>query len=285
MDLLRDVRPRVNLHIDEHTGVPSLTFDAEFRQRPVTDQRAGFESVLDQIEAFAVQHQRRVALVFDEFQDIITIGGERADWFLRGIMQRHTHVSYVCAGSKESLIHDMLGKKNAFYKHFELLHLEPVNAKVMARWIESRMRSAGVEPAGCGALILDYAGALTQDRLQIAREMFATALPRGRVVARDADAALDAIVRAESAVYRAIWDRLSPGQQNALRALATSPEQLYTMEVVSRFGLGSTSSMARAIEALLAQGLLVRAHDRVEFDSPFFRAWVERDLLPDIPGT
>lgn len=182
MDLLRDVRPRVNLRIDEHTSVPSLTFDAEVRRRPVSDQRAGFESVLDQIEAFAAEHDRRVALVFDEFQDIITIGGGRADWFLRGIMQRHTHVSYVCAGSKESLIHDMLGKKSAFYKLFELLHLEPVDAELMARWIESRMRSAGVEPAGCGAVILDYAGARTQDRLQLAREMFATALPRGRVV-------------------------------------------------------------------------------------------------------
>lgn len=284
MDLLRNVRPRVNLRIDERTGAPSLTFDAEVRQRPVSDQRAGFESVLDQIEVFAAEHNRRVALVFDEFQDIITIGGDRADWFLRGIMQRHTHISYVCAGSKESLIHDMLGKKSAFYKHFELLPLDPVDGRVMVRWIESRMRSAGVEPAGCGALILDYAGKRTQDRLQLAREIFANALTRGRVAASEADTALDAIVRAESAVYRAIWDRLSAGQQNALRAVTTSPERLYTMEVLSRFGLRSTSSMARAIEALLAQGLLVRTQERVEFDSPFFRTWVERDLLPDIPG-
>jgi len=285
IDLIRNVRPQVSLRFDEGTGAPLLTFDASVRQRPVHDQRGAFESLLDQVDAFAATQARPVALVFDEFQDILAIGGERADWFLRGLMQRHTHVSYVCAGSKETLVHAMLEKDSAFYKHFELLHMEPVEAGHMIRWLEDRMRSARLDPAGCGAGILDVAGARTQDRLQLAREVFNTALPRGQVAAGDVETALDALIRAEGGVYRTLWDRLSPGQKDALRAVASRPERLYTTEVIHRFGLGSTSGMARAVEALVSQGLLARRPGGADVDNPFFRAWVQRELLPDVPGS
>lgn len=275
------VSPQLTATFDPTSGVPILGLDVSLRKRPVADQRQALESVLDRMDALASDETRPVAVVFDEFQDILDIGGDRADWFLRGVMQRHTHLSYVCAGSKESLIHEMLGRKRAFYKHFELLHFDAMDAGHLASWIEDRMRAMGVGSSGGGAAIVSMAGARTQDRLQLAREVYHRASGRARVEEGDVEAALNDIVRAEGAVYRSIWESLPAMQQNALRALASFPERVYAKETLDRFSLNSTAAMARAIDGLTQRGLVLKVSGEVTFDSPFFRTWVERTVLPD----
>lgn len=283
LNFARNLRPNLTLRFDELSGSPSLTLGAEARRKPIEDQRAAFEAILDQIEAFATSHDRPVALVFDEFQEIIAVGGERADWFLRGIMQRHQHVSYICAGSKESLIHELLGQKRAFYKHFELLHLGPIEADHLALWIEDRMRSKGVDAKGLGKAIIERAGPRTQDRLQLAREIFSNALPKGYVEATDIDHAMSSLAHSEASIYLAIWSELSPTQQNSLRAVAAAPDQLFASSTLQRFGLASSSTMARALEVLQNRGLVVQEEGRPEIDNPFFCEWIKQELLPDTP--
>lgn len=281
IDFARHVSPQLTATFDSTSGLPIVALDVSLRRRPAADQRKALESVLDRLDALAADEGRPVAVVFDEFQDILDIGGDRADWFLRGVMQRHTQLSYICAGSKESLIHEMLGRQRAFYKHFELLHFDAMDPGHLATWIDDRMKAAGIESSGCGEAIVAVSGPRTQDRLQLAREVYHRARGRGHVQVGDVEAALDDIVRAEDAVHRSIWEGLPAMQQNALRALASSPDRAYSKETLDRFSLNSTAAMARSIEGLIRRGLLVKSSGRATFDSPFFRAWVERTVLPD----
>lgn len=283
IDFAKSLRPSLTLRFDELSGSPSLTLGAEARSKPIEGQRAEFEAVLDRIEAFASTHEKPVALIFDEFQEILAVGGERADWFLRGVMQRHQHISYICAGSKESLIHELLSQKRAFFKHFELLHLGPIEADHLARWIEDRMHSKGVNAKGFGQVIVQRAGLRTQDRLQLAREVFANSLPRGRVETSDIENALSSLTRSEATIYLAIWNELSTTQQNALRAVAANPDHLFSSNTLQRFGLASSSTMTRALEVLQDRGLVVRGDEGLEIDNPFFHEWIRQELLPDTP--
>jgi hypothetical protein len=74
-------------------------------------------------------------------------------------------------------------------------------------------------------------------------------------------------------------------QQNALRALASLPDRVYSKETLDRFSLNSTAAMARSIDGLIQRGLIVKMNGDMTFDSPFFRAWVERTVLPDTGPT
>lgn len=265
-------------------GAPTLTLGVEHRSAPTDNQRQVFEHVLDRFESYAESTGVQVAIVLDEFQDLLKVGGERADWHLRSVMQRHHHVSYVCAGSEQAIIRDIIAKDGAFYRFFEVLSVGPIDDDHLGRWIDARLEGAGVEPNGAGLEIIRRVGPRTQDILHVARVLFFRARPDGEVRDDAVELAIDDVLASEDAVLRSGWENFTMNQQNVLRAVAAGVEELYSTATGRTFGLPAPSSVRRAVSSLLAQGVLHRDRGEIVFDSPFFRLWVRREALPDIPG-
>lgn len=282
-ELAAGLAPSVTLTFDANTGAPRVVFGAERRSEPPTTQRRSLEQVVESLAARA-RDGERVTVVLDEFQAIGRFGGEEAEWHLRDLMQRHGDVSFVCAGSEVSLIRGMLGAERAFFRTFELLHLGPVDPDHLARWLESRLETAGVAAEGAGMALVAAAGPRTQDILQVARHVFARASRRGRVDPADVEGAVRDVVREEDPIFRPVWSGLTAHQQNVLRAVASGADQIFSSDVRRRFSLPTSSTVAAAVDALEARGLLVRDDGAaVRFDSPFVRLWVEWEALHDVP--
>ncbi|MDT8435617.1 MAG: AAA family ATPase [Gemmatimonadota bacterium] len=280
--LAGSLAPTVSLTMDPVTGTPRIVFGAETRSAPAARQRRSLEEVIAALAGEAAGGGR-VAVVLDEFQAIVRLGGEEAEWHLRDLMQRHAEVSFICAGSEVSLVHEMLGEHRAFFRTFELLHVGPVEPEHLARWIDARLGGAGVESDGAGEELVDLAGPRTQDILQVARHVYVRGLARGSVSAADVRPALLDVVREEDHVIRTVWSDLTVNQQNVLRAVASGAEQIFSAAVRSRFGLPTSSTVAAAVAALEKRGILVREADgSVRFDNPFLRRWVEREAGGDV---
>src|SRR5690606_22329597 len=124
-DLLGGLAPRVTVKLDERGGPPAITFGIDRRTASEDERRRAFEGVFDRFSQIREDTGRPVAVVLDEFQAVRAFAGESSEWHLRDVIQRHGDLAFVCAGSQESLIHDMIGPKRAFYKMFELLPLGP----------------------------------------------------------------------------------------------------------------------------------------------------------------
>lgn len=281
--LVGSLTPTVSLTIDPMTGAPRIVFGAEARGASLDRQRRSLEQVISALAAEVVGGAR-VAIVLDEFQAIHRFGGEEAEWHLRDVMQRHAEVSFVCAGSEVSLVHDMLGKHRAFFKALELLPIGPVDEDHLARWIDARFEKAGMECLGAGAEIVARAGPRTQDILQVARHVYARGLTSGKVATADVAPAMQDVVREEGAVTRTIWSNLTSNQQNVLRALASGEPQVFSAATRRRYALPTSSTVAAAVDALEKRGLLTRdaADGSVDFDSPFVRLWVESETGGDV---
>lgn len=282
-ELAAGLAPSVSLTFDAATGAPRIVFGAERRRASGPQQRRTLEQV---IETLAREAERGpVAVVLDEFQAVGRLGGEEAEWHLRDLMQTHPDMSFVCAGSEVSLIQEMLDQHRAFFRMFELLHLGPVEAGHLARWIESRMEAAGVAAGGTGDAVVRRAGPRTQDILQVARHVYAQGLRDGRARPEAVEAAMRDVVREEDPVIRSVWTHLTAHQQNVLRAVASEAEKIFSTAVRERFGLPTSSTVAAAVDALVSRGLLVRDMESgsIEFDSPFVRLWVESEVLHDVP--
>jgi uncharacterized protein len=282
-DLLGGLAPRVTIKLDQHGGPPSFTFGVERRTADEEARRRAFDEVFERLLAMREGTGRAVAVVLDEFQAIRAFGGERAEWHLREVMQRFGELSFVCAGSEESLIHDMIGPKRAFYKMFDLLPLGPLDPEHFAAWIDERLgRGRDVLP-GVGAEVVRLAGPRTQDVVQVARQLYFRALTGGGLLgAADVEAAVDEVVRNEEPLIRSLWSSLAAHQQDVLRVVALDVQHLYAAEVRDQYGLPAASSVHKAVSALIARGVLVRDGERVVFDSPFFRRWVRRTVAADV---
>ena len=274
--------PQVTLSFDDATGAPRLAFGVARRGGSEEDRRRSLEEVIEGLGREAAG-EGRVAVVLDEFQAIRRFGGEAAEWHLRDLIQRHGELSFVCAGSEVSLIHEMLGRDRAFFRAFELLHLGAMDRDHLAAWIDDRLSGAGVRARGIGAVLIDRAGPRTQDVLQVARHVHARALSRGAAVVGDVEEAVLDVVREEDPVIRATWLDLTAHQQNVLRAVAAGVDQLFSSATRARYGLPTSSTVAAAVDSLEGRGLLFRRDGEIAFDSPFVRGWVEREALQDVP--
>ena len=282
-DLLGGLAPRVTVKLDEHGGPPSITFGIDRRTASEEERRRAFEGVFERLSQVRESARRPVAVVLDEFQAVRSFAGESSEWHLRDVMQRHGDLAFVCAGSQESLIHGMIGPDRAFYKMFDLLHLGPIDEHVFADWLEERLaRGSGVAP-GVGLQLLRLAGPRTQDVVQVARQLYFLGLASGRrAEVEDVQAALDEVVRSEAPLLRSLWSELSPQQQDVLRVVALGVERLFSAEVRDQYGLPGASSVHKAVETLVARGVLVREGTGAAFDSPFFRRWVLTEVAPDL---
>lgn len=282
-DLLGGLAPRVTVKLDERGGPPAITFGIDRRTASEEDRRRAFEGVFERLSRVREETRRPVAVVLDEFQAVRAFAGESSEWHLRDVMQRHGDLAFVCAGSQEALIHDLIGPKRAFYKMFDLLPLGPIAPTVFAAWLEERLaRGSGVE-GGVGIELLAQAGPRTQDVIQVARQLYFRGLAAERAVRlTDVTLAVDDVVRSETPLLRSLWNDLSAQQQDVLRVIALGVDRLYAADVRDQYALPAPSSVHKAVETLISRGLLVKDGDGVVFDSPFFRRWVSTEVAPDL---
>lgn len=282
MDFIRLLRPEITLGTDP-TGQPTASFALGLREAAPEDQYETVAAVLDALERMMADRDENFAIALDEFQEIHTLGGERAEWRLRGVTQHHQHLSYVFAGSRTSLIQRMQEKNRAFYQLADRLNFGPIDPEHMAAWIERRMREAGVRAKGMGARIVALAGPRTRDIVQLARKSFDLAVGSGKVMEEVVRAAFHELVMEEDDPVRLYWDSLTAAQQNVLRAIAAGERQLTSRGAQRRFALSSPPAVRKAAEKFEEDGFVIRTAEGVyECDSPFVRGWLILHTLPDL---
>jgi hypothetical protein len=281
-DIARRVGVTVTMSPDHASGMmlPSIAIDG--RNTDPAEQSQTFVRVLDAIEAMAADRETTVGIVLDEFQEISTLGGEQAEWQLRGAIQHHRHASYVLAGSGMHLIRRMVEPSRALYGLLDVLYFGPMDQDHLATWIDARMTAAGVRARGVGERAISIAGPRTRDIVQLALVCFDRTVTSRRAAPADVDAAFAEVVQRTDDMARAIWHTLTPHQQNVLRAVAVSGTGVMSRPTVQRFALRSTASISKALGTLVQRGVLTREPGAdYEFDSPFFRGWVVSRTLPD----
>ena len=276
--------------IDLISQLPTASLRAGLRNAGVAEQRDALARVLDSIEAICAQRGVSLGLVLDEFQEIHRLGGEEAEWHLRGVIQHHQHISYIVAGSRTHLIERMISPSGAFYKVFDVLAIGPIDTDILAAWIDRSMTSGGVgtEGVGTGGVgreLIRVAGPRTRDVIQLARKVFDIAVQEedGAVNADLVGRAFSEVVQDESEPLQALWNSYSPAQENVLRAVAAGAAALTSADTLQRFSLRSSAAATQSAASLIEKGVLVQtAPGSYRCDSPFQRGWVVTRALPDM---
>ena len=258
--------------------------------RPET-QAAIVAEVLDGLDELARRRRRRIVVLLDEFPALVRPGGIVAERQLRAVVQTHQHLSYVFAGSDESMMIAMTSDHaRPFYRLGSRRFIAAIPREDFRSHIADAFRRSGVTiTVGATEAVLDYAEDVPYSVQRLGRVCWQAArATSGRPPTVDVgfvEARLDEFLQVESPVYVQLLSQLTGAQLSVLKDFADGPLPTRESKLARarRLGLGA-STVQRAQEALLKKAFLRRVYDgrpgiSYVFEDPFFRRFVSREVV------
>jgi hypothetical protein len=268
------VNPRLVL---ETSGRVRVEFHAFERKQEVDSVLLGLLEVPQRI---AEDRDRAVALVLDEFQEVVVID-RNLTGVMRSVFQQQDRVAHVFLGSRRHLMDELFHDKNAhLYRSARPLPLGPIPVDKFRRWIRRRFAASGVEAAD---EVVDAVLALTNGRpfetQQLCAFVWEQARDEGTIAtSKVLTKALDRLIDAETPRYVAVWDSLSQHQRAVLAAVAVDGRAVYSEEYRLRHKLGGAGSVRSSLRALEAKELVERPNGDWIVADVFLAEWVRRSI-------
>jgi hypothetical protein len=258
--------------VDPDTAKLSFGFDAGYRPE---DLRATLERLLALPGELGAERGRRVALIFDEFQEVVDID-PALPRLMRAVFQAQPEVAHVYLGSKRHMMRRLFNDENEpFWRSAKPVELDVIAPESFAAYIVERFGASGraIEPEAVDAVLRTTGGHpyATQELCyflwQLTPEGEAADLARLR-------AALDGVLRSENAHFATVWDHASAQQRVLLQALAVEPGRALTTDYRRRHDLPSPSTVQSAVTALERQELVGNERGDVRIVEPFLAEWI-----------
>jgi len=263
--------------VDPEDGSFGFTFAAG---RSRDDIDATLEHLLQLPGRLGGERDRRVALVFDEFQEVVDIDPHLPK-IMRGVFQEQPEVAHVYLGSKRDMMHRIFNDANEpFWRSAKAMELGPIAARDFRGFIEKRFAETGrvVDP-GVVDLVLETTRGHPYATQELCYFLWEAAAG-GTADELALDEALVKVLRSEHAHFSLIWDRAATIQRQLLQALAVEPGRPYSSDYRTRHGLPAVSSIQRAIEALTGDELITKDESgEYLIVEPFLTAWIRRNEL------
>lgn len=261
---LDDVAQRIDRAYRRDLSSPARRWYEGLR-RSVTAVRAGPVSLSVAAGAEALQdrldlprrvherHGRRVLVVFDEFQGVLT-AQQDVDALIRAEIQHHADVaSYVFAGSHVGMMRELFGdRRRAFYSQARELVLPPLGAQDVQAYVTDRFDRTGRAVGEALGPLLDLAAGHPQRTMLLAHALWEHT-PHGATADEAVlDEALGTVMGELLNEFQGLWSGLPGGQRRVLVQVAEDSAGLY-----ARRGGGGGGSVGSAVQALLERGEVV----------------------------
>lgn len=252
---------------------------------------------LNGIEEMAAEQPRgrRVALIIDEFQEILTETGISAEKQIRSAVQTHKHTAYIFAGSKTKMMTELTTEPSRpFYRLGTLMFIGELPRPEFARFLIDNfvlggflpVTGAGDEKRNLSEMILDLAEDVPYNVQMLAHTLWdhlsqlMIAAPEKAVLNEELiTKTLEAIIRRNDPFYTQVWNRLTAIQKKALHAVVSEKgKRLQSLSAIKISGL-SPSTMRKSLDSLSNRDILRQVESagaiQFRFEDPFFAKWID----------
>ncbi len=261
--------------VDPDDGSLGFTFDAGHRRQDID---ATLERLLELPAQLAGDRGRKVALVLDEFQEVVHIDRQLPK-LMRAVFQTQPEVAHVYLGSQRHMLARIFSDENEpFWRSAKRMELGPIASAAFAPFIDARFAESGRAAAPeVVAAILELTHGQPYATQELCYFLWQETPARSRATPERLDAALARLLRSEHSHFSLIWQRATGPQRQVLQALAAEPGPVYGEGYRRRHGLPSASGVQRAVGALEGQELVARGPAGHDICEPFLAAWVRRE--------
>jgi AAA+ ATPase superfamily predicted ATPase len=264
--------------VDPDTGKLGFSFAGS---RHAEDVDATLERLLELPGQLAAERERKVALVLDEFQEVVDIDPNLPK-LMRSVFETQPQVAHVYLGSKRHMMERIFSDENEpFWRSAKRIELDVIAPPLFRGYIEGQFACTGrtLEPA-----VVDRVLAATHGHPYATQELcyflWEETPERGTAGAAEYESALTKLLRSEHAHFGLIWDKAAKAQRLVLQAFASEDGRPLGRDFRRRHGLPGASSVQRALEALVKEELVAR--DRAgeyRIAEPFLAEWLHRGEL------
>jgi hypothetical protein len=269
MKLIREkiTRLTVNFSIDIYTGAPvAIPVFAPVDKRPAIDEIFALLESLSQ--------KKKLAVAFDEFQEISKYGEAAFEKHLRKSIQRHNNISYIFAGSQKHLLAEMFAdSKRAFYKLATSYPLKKIKTEAYFAWIK---RLYNKDRRKISKRHVENVVSRCENHPMYIQEFFFNLWDAPNISIEDIDRVESEILENREAEFINIWESLTLNQRKALKLIAaTGGKNIYSADNLSKLGFSSASQISKALELLLKKEF-VSKNDLYSFQDVLFKRWIEK---------
>ena len=275
LGVFRGLRITPTVTIDPEDSSVSFGFEPG---RAPADVDATIERLLTLPGELAAERGHVVALVLDEFQEVVEIDPNLPK-LMRAVFQAQPEVAHVYLGSKRLMMRSIFNDENEpFWRSAKQVELGVIQPDLFAPFIAERFRSTGkrIDDAAVEAVLEKTAGHpyATQELCYFtweATDLRSTATPLHVRVG------LEGVLRSEHAHFSLIWEDASAGQRLLLTALAVEPGHPYSEDYRRRHRLPPATNVQKALAALRRRELVAKRDDgSYAVVEPFFAEWLSR---------
>lgn len=275
-DFLANIRPKVVIGPD---GKPKVEIGFEMSKKEIFDH---LNDLYDLPQKIAKKRREKFVVIFDEFQEIATLDGEKIEKAMRASFQRHGLVSYLFSGSKRRLMLSMVSDRNrAFYKMARVMTLDKLPGKIFSEYLANKFKKTGfVVEEGAIDKVLEISEEYPYNTQFVCHKLWDIKYESRTVKIGDIDAAIEEILEDQGMPFIALWDTLSNHQKNLLMAIAKyGGENIQGAEFIKKGGLSAASSVQTSKDILSKRDILDKENGRYFITDVFFKEWVLRKIL------
>lgn len=290
----KSLRPEISFSVTQSEWKTSLGVAASNPQ----DHIKLLVDALDGLEQLASEQpsDKRVALIIDEFQEILSQAGITAEKQIRSAIQTHRRVAYIFAGSKTRMLTKMTtDPSRPFYRLGTLLFVGKLPRTEFSRFlIDKFTRGDFFSPKtdeekrrNLALHILDLAEDVPYNVQMLAHTLWnrlsqiKIGSPETAFLTEDLiDETLDKVVSRNDPFYTQVWNELTAIQKKTLSAVIRENGTGLQSIKATKAAKVSASSMRRALESLASQDILrqeeTKGSIQFKFEDPFFATWIRQ---------
>jgi hypothetical protein len=270
------LRVTPTITVNPEDGSISFSFDARAA-------RADIDATLEELFALpgriGAERGRRVALVFDEFQEVVEIDPGLPK-LMRSAFQEQPEVSHVYLGSKRHMMERIFSDANEpFWRSAKQIELGVIAPDAFAPWVAERFRETGRRLTEAAlARGLEITGGHPYATQELFYFLWGLTPARATAGIEQVEQALESTLRSENAHFSLLWESLAAAQRLVLLALAAEqPGHPLTSEYQRRHSLPATPTVQTALNALVRAEHITRpGRGEYTIAEPFLTEWLRR---------
>ena len=273
-DFISGLRPMFSVNPD---GSLSLGIDASPPQKEVFQM---IENLLAYPQEFAVREKKPVVVMFDEFQEIISLGGDQLEKLMRSVIQKQRGVGYVFCGSKKTMMSEMVSKKSrAFFGIGPVSSLEKIPAEYFEKYLAGNFAKGGFNcTKETLRFIVSSAGGIPYYIQYLAHELWDIKTEDKKIINADVEQAVALIAKRNTPLYQNLWENLPQTQKRLLQGLAADPgSAIFSGAFITRFQLRSSALVKKSISLLISKDIIEKETSGYIFTDYWMGVWVAQN--------